>query len=429
MKIRETLYRFLGAAIVSTLEIVRVPLFLYRRRKQIQQNEFLYLYYNHSFGHTVIQLDFLSRLYFPHRISVLWVVHPSTNPYMFDCFSQSIDVIPLPQILGKWSVAFTGTSERIMRFYVHLIAGWSKRLHVIDRLTVYNTLSLAHNSLRFGNEESDKIELSHDHTGYCRLVESGIGQAPVLPKLLLTRCQDAIRSHSSNFFDKPFVTLLLREKGVGKGMITKFRSAGPHQNYRNAVSWLTQNGYHVVGTGETRHEVFRDIPGYFSLENIDLPLSLLNVYLLSECRLFIGQMSGGYMLPSSRNILCLITDALSHRLATFRRDNILLFKHLRQRDTGKFLSLVDIYRDHRDLALGYHFKKKNIDIVPNTPEEILSAVQECIAIIEGKFTPTEEEKELIELFHQFPFEGMHLKFLRNRTTLQTLRDLRQQGLL
>ncbi|MEK7137171.1 MAG: TIGR04372 family glycosyltransferase [Patescibacteria group bacterium] len=429
MKFRETIYRFLGTAIVTVVEIVRIPLFLLWHRKELLKSEFTYAYFNHSFGHTVIQLDYLSRLYFPHRVTAVCIAHPDTNPYVFECFSHNIDMLVCPQIFSRFSVPFTTTSERVLRFFLHLFVGWSERLHVVDLMTVYRTVSLAGNSLRVGLEESGTLVVDDDHTGYARLIDSGIGHPPRLPEQMLARCRDAIGARAPRFFDKPFVTLHMREKGVGKVFATRSRNAGPHENYRDAVSWLTQNGYHVVGTGETRHEFFRDIDGYWSLEDIDLPPELLNIFLLTECALFIGQMSGGYQLPSSHGILCLITDAIFHRLATFRRENILLFKHLRRRSTGEVISLVDIYRNHRDLAFGYHFREKDIEIIPNTPEEILEAVRECIAIVENRLALSAEDRELIEHFRALPFEGMHLKFLENRTTLHELRRLRKQGLL
>jgi putative glycosyltransferase (TIGR04372 family) len=119
----------------------------------------------------------------------------------------------------------------------------------------------------------------------------------------------------------------------------------------------------------------------------------------------------------------LLTDALPHRYGTFRHEDTVLFKRLRDRD-GHVLSLVEVYRDHPDLAQGYNYDAKGVEIVENTAEEILEAVQEAAALARGTLEPSEEDERLAEAFRALPGPGMPIAYHRNRPPLFELRMLR-----
>lgn len=412
----------LGVFFVS---LVEVPIFLLRN-PHIFKNKIIYPFWQWSFGHEISALDFGARLYQPHRISLLYVHYPLVNKYLPECFSRTMDVFYYKSIIpagkGRWDSAKYST----LRFVLLLISGIFSKFHVIEQINIYKTLSVAENRLMLGVEEKGRLIKDADWTGYIRLLRDKIGRMPEMPDSLVNRCKKAILKNFPHFFDKKFAIILLRKKGFGSEFSNEFRSAGPHENYRDAVKFLTQHGYNVVGTGETQHKYFCDISGYYSLEDVDIDKDLLNLFLLMHCSFFIGQMSGAYILPSSCGILCLITDSMSYRLGTFGDQNIILFKHLRDKNLARILSIVEVFRQHKDLAFGYNFKKKNIEIEPDTPEEILEAVQECVGIIEGRFRTSDEDKKLIEKFRELPSPEMHLYYQRNRPPLFTLRKLKNE---
>ncbi len=316
-----------------------------------------------------------------------------------------------------------------MRFFLLMVAAFKRNVHCIDQAMFYKTLSVANNALQFGREETGKLENDDDYSGYFHLLDRHIGPSPMLRHDLIVRCREAIKKKYPHFFDKPFITLLLRQKGLQKEHSTAFRSSGPQENYQAAVQFATENGWHIVGTGETDHRIFGNIPGYFDFGKTGIPPQLMNVFLLTQCRLFVGQISGPYLLPSSCGIQCIITDAMPHRLGVFGRDHLVIHKRLQSRRENRTLSLVEIFREHKDLAFGYNFGKKGITILPNTPEEILEAVQEGISILEGQFTLSSEDDELIKKFRLLPSAGMHLLFQANRPSLAILHRLREQRLL
>lgn len=419
--------RFFVKIIIGLISCIEIPIFLITHPK-IFKNEIIYVFWHWSFGHTILGLDYVSRLYYPHRISVIYIPHPGSNPYLPLCFQHNMDVFIYPSIV-PFSRVFDSPRYRIMRFMLSVITALTERIQLIEQFNIYKTLSLAKNELFLGYEESGKFEKAIDWTGYIRFLKDNIGKTPRLPDTLIAKChQEIIRIHPE-FFDKPFVTLLLRVKYPegGFGLFsTTVRCAGPQENYTEAVKFLTQNGYNVVGTGETNHAHFEHIPGYYSFKRVHIDPKLLNLFLLMNCKLFIGQHSGAFILPDSCGILCLLCDSLHYRIGTCRQEDILIFKHLRDRSTGKRLSYADVFKHHPDLAYGYHFKEKNIAIEPNSSEEILEAVKECYAIIHGQLELSDEDKRLCDAFRRLPSKDMVISYPGNRTSLHMLRRLKHQ---
>lgn len=385
----------------------------------------VYVFHHHSFGHTISGLDYVSRLFYPNPVSLLYVGSPGSNPYLSECFAHNL----IPHSLISRTPIFRSAIPRLnylcARMICHWVASFRTDVSIIDRAAMYKTISLAHGKTLVGNEERDQKFSADDWTGYLHLLHNHIGRPPQLPAKLLERCETEIKRKFSKFFDRPFATLLLRQKGDGDRFDNFARCSGPQRNYRPAIERLVGEGYHVVGAGETDHAVFSDISGYLNLSELDLPPKLINLYLLSQCAIFIGQQSGPSVLPNSLGIPSLICDALPHRIGTFFQGDIILFKQLKL-SSGTLLSLSDIYRDHQDLALGYGFARKGVEILPNTSDEILDGIQEVIAIQKKRLQISDRDQELIQKFFRLVPSTMTLHYQKNRPPLSILRSLETQ---
>lgn len=408
---------------VVTVALFEVPVFLIRNR-EIFRNEIVYPFSIWSFGHTVIGIDHASRLYFPHRISLVFVPNCCSNSYVPLCFGHNVDVFLHRSVLGDLQGRGETARFAILRFWLLLVSGVTNRFTVVDQRTTYKTVSLAEGRLRGGDRDGTRVEPATDFTGYTRLLHEGIGQAPALTAELVDSCRRLIAERQPSFLERPFATLHLREKGRDEPFDSAVRCCGPQENYREAARFLTQSGYHVVGSGETCHEVFSDIPGYVALDDTALPAALLNIFLLTECTLFVGQMSGPCVLASTAGVPSVICDAMTHRLGTFSSEDLLVFKELRFAQSGRLLSLPEIYLDHPDLAYGAGFAEKGVLIEPSTPSAILAGVEEAVARLEGRLELTKDDEELIEGFEKLVSTDMPLAYFGNRPPLNALRAAR-----
>jgi putative glycosyltransferase (TIGR04372 family) len=412
-------------AIVFAVALVEVPLFLLRNR-ELFRNDILYPFWHWSFGHTVSGIDYVSRLYWPHRISLIYIPHPDSNPLLPRLFEHNVDTFTYRSVLGFRSVNIDAPRVAVLRFYAFLLAAVVPRLQVAERLSVYKTLSLAGNrTLEAGDPDADTLVQALDYTGYVRLLHDGVGRDAALPPDLREQTRAAIEAAYPAFLSKPFVTLTFRRKGSGLELETSIRDAGPAENYLPAVQWLTENGFHVVLWGDGSG-VFDDILGLSTFERAELPREVLNLFAFAEAALFVGQQSGAPVLANACGVPCLLTDAMPYRYGTFRRGDLLLFKRMRERVTGRVLSLVEVFRDHPDLAHGYHFEAKGVEIVPNSPAEILEAVQEAASLVRGELELSENDERLADLFRRLPDASMHIAYHGNRPPLAELRRLRPE---
>jgi putative glycosyltransferase (TIGR04372 family) len=411
--------------IVFVLALVEVPLFLLRNRA-IFRNDILYPFWHWSFGHSVSGIDYASRLYWPHRISLLYVPHPDSNPLLPHLFEHNVDMFTYRSVLGFRSVNIDAPRIAVLRFYTFIVAAVVPRLQVAERLSVYKTLSLVGNrTLEAGDPDADTLVQALDYTGYVRLLHDGVGRDAALPPDFREQAPTAIEAAYPGFLSKPFVTLTFRSKGSGLELETSIRDAGPSENYVPAVQWLTENGFHVVLWGDDTG-VFEDILGVSTLDRAELPREVLNLFAFAEAALFVGQQSGAAVLANACGVPCLLTDAMPYRYGTFRSEDLLLFKRMRERVTGRVLSLVEVFRDHPDLAQGYHFEAKGVEIVPNSPGEILEAVQEAASLIRGELELSKDDERLADLFRRLPDASMHIAYHGNRPPLAELRRLRRE---
>ncbi len=411
--------------VVGILSVFGVPIFLLRHR-HLFHNDIVYVFWHGSFGHTIAGLDYASRLYYPSRISLIVIPHQGLNPYLPFCFGHNVDAVLYHHALPGLSGSADRLTYDILRFALLVLSGITRKFQVIEHANIYKTLSVANGNIFVGREEEGVLERYVDWTGYLRLLRDGIGKKPQLPDALIADCRRAILQVHPDFFDRPFVTMLLREKGRSGAFDNAMRCVGRQEHYIAATAYLTTHGYRVVGTGETNHTHFTSISGYYTMQGVQLPEKLLNLFLLMHCTFFIGQQAGPYTLLNSCGIPCCITDALPHRLGTFAEEDIILFKRLRIRGHDHPLSLVDIFTAHQDLAYGYHFKKKNILIEPNSSEEILEAVKEMVSRLASTPVLSSEDTVLCKKFLELPAEGMPLRYQRNRTSLHVLRQMKDE---
>ena len=412
-------------AIVFAFALVEVPLFLIRNR-ELFRNDILYPFWHWSFGHSVSGIDYASRLYWPHRISLLHVPHPNANPLLPRLFEHNVDTFTYSSAIGFKSVNIDAPRVAVLRFFAFLAAALVPRLQVVERESVYRTISLAAGArIEAGDPDANELVEALDYTGYVRLLHDGVGRNAELPPELRERARRAIAAAYPDFFSRPFVLLTFRRKGEGLEAHTAIRDAGPAENYVPAVRWLTESGFNAVVWGDDSGALAA-IEGVYTLDRADLPRDELNLFVFAEAALFVGQQSGAPVLANALAVPVLLTDALPHRYGTFRRDDVVLFKRLRERETGRVLSLVEIFRDHPDLAQGYRYEAKGVEIVDNTQEEIVEAVQEAAALAQGTLELTDEDERLADRFRALPHPSMPIAYHANRPPLFELRALRDE---
>lgn len=395
----------------------------------IFNNRFILPFTHHAFGHNIMVLDWCARTHYPSRVSVVIVPGIRDNPYLPLCFQYALDIfrfeIPLEHRNITNENKICDGIRSILLLYTSLHATSGEVINILNFFQIYGNSPRVEEVLT-GNEEMSYFSTDTNLTGYCSLIENNVGKSARLPNSDLEFCRERIESAYPGFFDKPIVSLLLRSKGHPRMFSDFSRSSGPQENYIPLVEHFSASGFHVIGTGETNHEIFRHIDGYFDLSNADIPSKLLNVFVLTNCVLFVGQHSGTYMLSGSAGALCLLTDALPHRLGTFGRGDIILHKKLKLPGRLSPLSLLEVYRDHPDLASGVNFAAKGAWYETNSPDEILDAGREAIRQIRE---PDSIDPEIVDLANRLRSaipSYMPVAHYASRPPASVLRTLRSE---
>jgi putative glycosyltransferase (TIGR04372 family) len=403
---------------VLVLSVFEAPVWLFRNRR-LFRNRVIFLFDHRAFGHTVSGLDFAARRFHPNRVSVVYMPNNHTNAALLDLFSTRLDIFVFESRIGPKSASIDKGRTRVVRFYLRLAARVLKR-ELVELLDVYAWEPLAPGPLYGADEDGKARIVTTNYTGYLRLLRERPELAPRLPDTSRERVREAIELAHPGFFERPTATVLFREKGRGWALDSSSRTVGDQRHYRRAVALLGERGYNVVGTGETVHARFADLDAYVDLTDVVLDEQLLNVFLLSECALFVGQQSGPFVLPDARGIPCVLCDAFPYRLGTFQPRDLVLFKPLLDAD-GRRLTFTEIYRDRPELAYGYGLDAAGVTIGANDDEEIAAAVEELLGLIDGTFRPTADDERLIEEFHALVPPEMALHWHGNRPPLSALR--------
>jgi putative glycosyltransferase (TIGR04372 family) len=434
-KIINTLCEFAISAGYFLIMLPGLILFFTSNRK-LFKNNIITVFYQTSFGQNITFLDSISRHFYPHRISVIYLHSNLSNKFLPECFSHNLDIfrytpwplkngiLPRLTFIRRCSI-IKKNFNNILHFLRILWGGFQ----IIETpFFCVSTLSLTETEILYGKEELGKTIPSLNYTGYFRLIRDKIGINPSLPQTLADKCRSAIQNKYPDFFRKPFVTLSLRIKG-DLNFDDNTRNGGSQENYIEAIRHIISRGYNVVGAKERESGLlYNSIPGYFQFSDLKgIDQQILNLFIIMNSALFIGQHSGPQNLAVTAGVPILLTDALPYFHGTFNPSNLILRKKLKNTVKNETLSIVDIYCNHPDLAYHYNFTKKGIQVINNTSEEILLAVKESLDILENKLILSDMDKKLINAYNRLPYDkGMMIYYERNRPPLFELYKIRDE---
>jgi putative glycosyltransferase (TIGR04372 family) len=351
------------------------------RNRGVLKQKTIYLMWQQSFGHAILGLDMGARMWHPARASLIYLVDANSirkNSLLPKCFEESfvIHVIDLHGTRGSIENRYRGL-RAVLR-----LSTWLRRdsqlcehAPLLSRMDLY--LKKSESKIRYFDHSKNQKEFYHD-PGYLELLHSGKGVRPKLSKEILKQFHNHDMLQKVGFFDRPFITLLLRNRGAkDNSYYNHIRCSGPQENYRDAVRHFVQSGFHVVGTGETDHDVFINIEGYFSLDDVGLHPELTNLFALTECELFVGQHSGPFYLSSSCSIPVLLCDVMPYWQASVRKDDLLVYKRVYAK-LGGYLSPWEVFEHHADFAYGNATAGDGYEVRDALPEEILAGAKEMV---------------------------------------------------
>jgi len=175
------------------------------------------------------------------------------------------------------------------------------------------------------------------------------------------------------------VTLVVRESGyTSSDGVYNFRDASI-ENYIPAVNYLIDQGFYVVRLGDKSMKRIKNTPSQF----IDAPFhpnytDLVDPYFISKSKFFFGCGTGPMELASGFGIPILATDLpIISQSIVLDKKSLVIYKKLYSRKLKRNLTYEEILMSPCiEFFDDKYYQEADIEVVPNTPEEIMLATKE-----------------------------------------------------
>lgn len=263
--------------------------------------------------------------------------------------------------------------------------------------------------ISIGTADGGLLDLRHFHlllssprtliVEFWRAVIAGLRPARLsLPHDLRARAGEALSTHGIDP-DVPFVTFHLRTMKYLPGEAHHGHRTASMDAYEDAIRLILDRGYQVLRIGEPGLERWERSPdGYLSLADAFPDDRWIDLFACADCAFATAQNSGPVWVVAAFGNPSLRTNTPLEHLNLPYNDDLSLFKHYRWRDGGETLR----YREILDAGLpsllsDAAFAEKGVDLVENTPHEILAATEEVLAKVSGTWSPDTAMEERFRL--------------------------------
>lgn len=396
-----------------------------RLRKELQNYKYVYVSASKTFGLNLQFFDIISRLHYPEKVLWIFLPYELENKYLYQLFSHNMTF--RVRYFDKRLIEFSASLYRLFLALLNVSnKSWPDYFVGDPRGMVRCCATDEVREMLENRDEKDYLYGFKTPLGQYRfLLNNKIGQPPRLRETVLEEIRQKITQKHPDFFSRKLICLVLREKGKNNyGMNGSIRAAGEISNYVSSVKYLSDKGYTVVGTGDTRHEFFKDIENYFALDDCGLDPDLVNIFAITNCCLFIGQNSGPFPLVTSAGGQFVSLDSAPFSYAPMGKKDIVLYKKLTYK--GEEYSPVRVFREKPHLAFLAIDQDTDAVFSPNTEDEILETIREAVDILEGQKVLGPEEEETVRKWRDIAPKTSQFRYSSSRPASIHLRNYGQQ---
>jgi putative glycosyltransferase (TIGR04372 family) len=208
----------------------------------------------------------------------------------------------------------------------------------------------------------------------------------------------------------PYVCFAIRDKAylenIKKGESTRYHDYrdADIENCRLMVEWLTSKGIWAIRIGAVVGKPFLSdntrIIDYASHYRSDFG----DIFLLGNCKFFVGDTAGIFWPAAILGVPVALTNLvpITHLIPIM--GSMVMVKRYRRLGESGFIPYRDIVKSGIGAYLAtQEYENAGIELVENTPEEILAMAQEMNARIDGDWNASPEDEALHDRFQSiFP---------------------------
>ncbi len=199
--------------------------------------------------------------------------------------------------------------------------------------------------------------------------------------------------------DDWFVVLHCRETGYDGQTVHNFRNAAI-QDFLPAVAEITARGGWVVRLGDPSMAPLPPLPRVIDYARSPDKSEQMDVFLCASSRFLLGTSSGLSMLVSVFGVPCALTNNAPMSVTLhYAPCDLGIPKLVRSRRNGRIWTMPEVFNSPvSNYRLAHLYEQDGLDVIDNTPEEILELCREMLERVEGRWSATPDDERLQQSF-------------------------------
>jgi putative glycosyltransferase (TIGR04372 family) len=353
---------------------------LLKHRSALRDAEFLYPLWFWSFGHQASDLHHLVLRFPGRKIVVLLSEYGPYNHPIVESFDALLTICRLPHSgLMKYFVKSLGVprTRRLKRVVLRWVL---RRMHKTD-VAILPDFNLAPGPRISGLFLCEYLGLMQSQP-----------ETVIHPSPAIVDTEKALLQAHPELKGRFSVALYLRRKFSKKSDVRDT----PPESYRAAIEKIIEaGGYVFCGADYSAEDVYPGSPYVIGYRDVPFAREYSDAYILTTSSFLIGGHSGPVAITSVFNVPSLVTNNAFFYLSGLRKNQRVVYKKVREKATGRILSVAETFAFpvvyYSDTS---HFDRAGLEVVDNTSEEIVAAVEEMLDLFVRRKTSVTNEKHL-----------------------------------
>lgn len=198
-----------------------------------------------------------------------------------------------------------------------------------------------------------------------------------------------------------FITPEYKKIHHNTAALQEYRVRNPHlDNYLPAANRLAEKGTYVLRMGQLTDQ---KLPADSNLKFIDYAnrgrTALGDIFLFANCKFMIsGGGAGMWWFASAFNRPVVLADTYDLRVVPLRSGDLFIPIRYWVKKEKRFLTFREVLLGGAELANEKVCQRLNIELVHNTPEEILAIIEEMEQRLSNTWNDNQEDEQLQEKF-------------------------------
>ena len=179
-----------------------------------------------------------------------------------------------------------------------------------------------------------------------------------------------------------------------------YRDSSIH-NYVLAVEEMVQRGFYAIRMGSiVKEKLDVDNPAIIDYATNGKRTEFLDIYLGAKCQFFLGSPTGISIVPELFRRPVVYTNWLHFpNIFTWLQKSLIIPKKLYLSEEKRFLNFRElIYSEIRVSGRSVDYEIRGIEVIENSPEEILAVASEMDERLNGTWETSEEDEKLQQSF-------------------------------